>query len=370
MFPGESCSPTGNVPDAMNCTQCSEYTPVDGTELWTPVPNSNPSNPRVGFISAAYMEIGGTETFHRSLLPRLKDVANVSGFVSTAFHGGDGAKLQVPYAKGIKAAQRLSDHCDVLVVWGIQQLREFVSSRRPRIIAVHHADWSSDWSKDVILDQSDMIDEVICVNADTTKKLAEVFPKPVHWIPNAIDPHRITPSSKAAALRTEFNIPAHCKVVLFGHRLSEEKRPLLAIEIAKHLPNDWTMVIAGDGAEQNAVKAVAAGCDHVRIVGAVDTLADWLSISDCFLSLSTFEGFGLAIGEAMAAGVPTVATPAGIAPGLATTLPTNSTAAEWAQAIVKAKVIVPREFILEQFSVQRMVDAWADVLKMVPQAKE
>jgi glycosyltransferase involved in cell wall biosynthesis len=92
-------------------------------------------------------------------------------------------------------------------------------------------------------------------------------------------------------------------------------------------------------------------------------LADWLSISDCFLSLSTFEGFGLSIGEAMAAGVPTVATPAGIAPGLATTLPTDSTAEEWAAAVVTAKPIVTPAEILDRFSVQRMVDAWASVIK-------
>jgi hypothetical protein len=230
---------------------------------------------RVGFLSTAYMTIGGTETFHRSLLPRLKSAVDVAGFVATAYHNGDGSKLQVPYATGVESAKRLAAHCDTVVVWGIHNLASIMPANRPHVIAVHHADWSS----------------------------------------------------------------------------------------ARSLPEDWVMVIAGDGEELNSVISLAAGCDNVRIIGAVESLADWLSISDCFLSLSTFEGFGLSIGEAMAAGLPTVSTHAGIAPGLATTLPTDSTAKEWADAVVKATPIITPAEILERFSVQRMVDSWASVIK-------
>jgi glycosyltransferase involved in cell wall biosynthesis len=122
------------------------------------------------------------------------------------------------------------------------------------------------------------------------------------------------------------------------------------------------MVIVGDGPERQAVEAAARGCDRVRIVGQVDSLADWLAVSSCFLSLSTFEGFGLAVGEALAAGLPTVSTATGIAPGLATTLQTDASAAEWAAAITTAKPLVQPEVILERFSVERMVSAWASVL--------
>jgi glycosyltransferase involved in cell wall biosynthesis len=318
--------------------------------------------PRVGFISAAYMRMGGTETFHRSLLPRLKGIVHVAGFVATGFHSGDGSKLQVPYARGVEAAQRLAAHCDVLVIWGIDDIAHILQHTRPRIIAVHHGDWSSGWNNELILKQTDVIDDVVCVNADTASRLSECV-KNVHFIPNTIDPDRINPSGNQSDLRSLFGISPDSKIVLFGHRLSHEKRPRLAVEIAQHLPDDWVMVIAGDGAERSAVEAAAAeGCDRVRIVGGCDSLADWLQLSDCFLSLSTIEGFGLSVGEAMAAGVPTVSTPAGIAPGLATTMPTDSTAAEWAAAIVKAKVVVCAEDILERFSVTRMVSAWSQVI--------
>lgn len=317
-------------------------------------------NLRVGFVSAAYMEIGGTETFHRTLLPRLRDVVNVTGFVATAFHGGDGSLLQVPYDTGIDSAKRLASNCDVLVVWGISNLAKILPANGPRVIAVHHADWSSEWNNGVILSQLHLIDEVVCVNQDTAENLRSRG-KPVHYIPNAIDPARIQPSGRQSELRARHSIAADAKIVLFGHRLSAEKRPLLAVQVAQHLPEDWVMVIAGDGSERKMVESAA--CSRVRIVGACDSLADWLAVSSCFLSLSTFEGFGLAIGEAMAAGIPTVSTPAGIAQGLATTLPVHSTAAEWAHAINTVKVIAPASSVLERFSVQRMVDAWAKILK-------
>jgi glycosyltransferase involved in cell wall biosynthesis len=315
----------------------------------------------VGFLSAAYMPIGGTETFHQSLLPRLKAAIDIAGFVATGFHGGDGQKLQVPYATGISAAKRLAAHCDIVVVWGINGLAEILPQRRPKVIAVHHSDLSSDWNTNVILNQLDLIDEIICVNEGTAKRMSSCG-KPTHFIPNAIDPDRLIPSGQQSVLRSRFGIPADSKIVLFGHRLSSEKRPNLAVNIARQLPAGWTMVLAGDGPEKDSVKELSAGCDRVRIVGACDSLADWLSISSCFLSLSMYEGFGLAIGEAMAAGVPAVSTPTGIASGLATTLLANSTPKEWADAIVNAAICVQPEVILERFSVQRMVSHWQDVL--------
>lgn len=317
--------------------------------------------PRVGFVSVAYSTIGGTETHHRTLLPALRNLVDVAGFVASAFPGGDGEKLEVPYATGLSAAKHLAAHCDVLVVWGLSDLKAILPTDRPRVIAVHHADTSSGWSNDLILQQLDCIDEIVCVNETTAKKLAATK-TPTHYIPNAIDPQRIVPSGQQHALRSLHNISADERIVLFGHRLSDEKRPELAVEIARLLPTDWVMAIVGDGPLKHDVKRAAADCDRVRLVGSCESLADWLLISNCFLSLSTFEGFGLAIGEAMAAGIPTVSTSAGIAPGLATTLPTFASPQEWAAAIVSATTLVQPSVILERFSADRMVKSWADVI--------
>lgn len=321
------------------------------------------NGPKIGFLSAAFMSIGGTETFHRMLLPRLSHVRNIAGFVATGFTGGDGSKLCVPFGTGIRAAKQLASDCDIIVNWGINCLSELLPTSRPKVVAVHHADWSSGWSNDLILKQRDSIDDVVCVNPDVAARLQRCG-VPAHYIPNAIDSMRIIPTGRQHGLFEEFNIPPASKIVLFGHRLSAEKRPLLAVAVAKYLPRDWVMIIAGDGSERLTVESMAAGCERIRVVGEFDTLADWLAISDCFLSLSQFEGFGLAIGEAMLAGVPTVSTPTGIAPGLAITFPINSTAETWANAIVNSFEWKQPVGMLERFSVDKMVSAWADVLTL------
>jgi len=357
--PGESCCLTSQqMPEGvLRCDSCADFS----TEFSTAV---NEERQGVGFLSAAYMGIGGTETFHRTLLPRLGKVCSVAGFVSTAFHGGDGTLLEVPYAAGVEAAQQLAADCGVIVAWGISDLKSILPVNRPKVIAVHHSDLSSDWGNQLILHQLDTIDEIICVNEEVAQYFSQTCGKPVHHIPNAIDPDRIRPSGQQAALRSQYGIPAESKIVLFGHRLSAEKRPLLAVEIARHLPHGWMMVIVGDGHEKTKVEQAAAGVDQIRVIGRADSLADWLSLSSCFLSLSLFEGFGLAIGEALAAGVPTVSTPTGIASGRAITLPSDcTTATEWADAITHASSIVTPAAILDQFSVERMVSVWSSVIR-------
>ena len=316
----------------------------------------------VGFISAAYMPIGGTETFHRSLIPKLKDFVNLVGFVATAFHGGDGSKLHVPYSTGVEAAKHLVSQCDTVVVWGIDNLSNIIPEDRPKVIFVHHSDWCSDWNNNNILNQLDIIDEIVCVNLNTAKRIS-LCGKPTHYIPNCIDHSRIIPSGKQKELRGIHGIPPTSKIVLFGHRLSEEKRPELAIEIAKSLPHNWIMGIAGDGPMRDLVKEQSSRWDNIRLFGMCDSLADWLSISDCFLSLSKFEGFGFSVCEAMAAGVPTVSTPTGISIGLTKTLPNDATTSQWVEAIVNSKIMISSEFILNQFSVDRMTRLWADLLE-------
>jgi glycosyltransferase involved in cell wall biosynthesis len=324
---------------------------------------SQRSNPRVGFLSAAYMPIGGTETFHRSLLPRLRENVDITGFVATAFYGGDGSKLQVPYETGIESAKRLASECDIVVVWGIHQLATILpANHRPKVIAVHHSDCSSDWNNNLILTQLNLIDEVVCVNGQTANTLKSCE-KPVHYIPNAIDPNRITPSGKQSGLRSIFNINPESKIVLFGHRLNSEKRPHLAVQIARRLPHNWTMVIVGDGPERESVSK--SNCDRLRYAGQCETLADWLAVSDCFLSLATFEGFGFSVGEAIAAGVPAISTPTGIAPGLATTIPVDATVDQWVDAIVNSATRIEPDAIIERFSIHRLVSAWTDVIKTI-----
>ncbi|MDE1874914.1 MAG: glycosyltransferase [Patescibacteria group bacterium] len=115
--------------------------------------------------------------------------------------------------------------------------------------------------------------------------------------------------------------PQFGKVVLMASRLSVEKNIPLALDafslIAPHHP-DGGLVIIGEGPERPALerRAFAAGVAEKVIFEPWmerPMLARFMKSADAFLSTSLFEGYGLSMLEAHAAGAPLVATDAGIA---------------------------------------------------------
>ena len=89
---------------------------------------------------------------------------------------------------------------------------------------------------------------------------------------------------------------------------------------------------------------------------------DWLSVASCFLSTSTTDGFGLSVAEAIAAGIPVVSSPVGIAsrPDLAITVPIDACPSEWAAAIVSSdQHVLPSR---ELFSLSEHLADWTSVV--------
>ena len=312
-------------------------------ELWL--------GPKVAFIAVNYATHGGTETFHQTLLPRLRHFRNIIGF--GAIHGGGNpALLKVPYYEGREAISKLCSEADIVVTWGIDALTSLLPNPRPKVIAVHHGDKDAGWIVETMW-QSE-VDKFVCVNREAAEHIKAKRDLPVHWIPNAVNLDRVKPTPNLDAIKASV---AGKKVVLFGHRFSEEKRPQLAVEMASYLPDDWILIMAGDGPLKPTVVPA-----NVRLVGHVDTLADWLTVADCFISMSTFEGFGLSVAEAHAAGVPVVATPFGIAPEVAAKiLPLSASAKEWADSVLNTCALALKNKPAD-YSIDSHVATWARVL--------
>jgi glycosyltransferase involved in cell wall biosynthesis len=77
------------------------------------------------------------------------------------------------------------------------------------------------------------------------------------------------------------------------------------------------LLLIGDGEERPALEAAATGFglgDKVVFAGQVENPANLLAKSDLFVSSSITESFGIAIVEAMALGLPIVATDCPTAP--------------------------------------------------------
>ncbi|MGH3003193.1 MAG: glycosyltransferase family 4 protein [Gaiellaceae bacterium] len=102
-------------------------------------------------------------------------------------------------------------------------------------------------------------------------------------------------------------------VIGWAGRLSEIKRPLDLVRVAAGVSGS-RLVLAGDGELRPAVERLAAELglgERVRLLGYVEDMGAWYGVFDAFLLTSANEGAPVVAIEALAAGVPVVATDAG-----------------------------------------------------------
>jgi glycosyltransferase involved in cell wall biosynthesis len=103
-------------------------------------------------------------------------------------------------------------------------------------------------------------------------------------------------------------------IILACGRFSPDKNyPFLLRAFARMKVSDARLVILGDGPERRAIEAEVARLNltnRVSLLGYCDP-APWYERASCFAITSTRESFGLVVVEALAAGLPVVATASG-----------------------------------------------------------
>lgn len=131
---------------------------------------------------------------------------------------------------------------------------------------------------------------------------------------NGVDLRRYTPADPAtrARLRAELGLPPDATVALFAGRLTAQKglADLLgAWEQARASAAHPLLAICGDGPLRAELERLAAsrGLADVRFVGKSERMADWYRAADLFALPSYAEGNSNALLEAMACGLPVVA---------------------------------------------------------------
>jgi len=130
-------------------------------------------------------------------------------------------------------------------------------------------------------------------------------------------------ASRDAILERNYDDPYFDFVILTVSRLTSEKNVSLAIHAVARLVKEYpqtTLRIVGDGPERAALEALAHELDlgaHVQFTGSLEGSATILSsyrkAAHAYLQTSWYEGYGLAVVEAMSAGLPVVMTNAGVA---------------------------------------------------------
>jgi len=105
-------------------------------------------------------------------------------------------------------------------------------------------------------------------------------------------------------------VPDGARVLLAVSRLTEQKGIDVAVRALAELPEDTALVVLGEGPERPALEALARelGVDgRVFLPGRVPDVAAWLRRAEVLVHPARWEGFGLAVLEAMLAGLPVVA---------------------------------------------------------------
>jgi glycosyltransferase involved in cell wall biosynthesis len=217
-------------------------------------------------------------------------------------------------------------------------------------------------------------DTYICV-ADFVKKLGLKY--------------HLAPENKFKVIYNGVNIsPAReekdstsVKLIFVG-RLAEPKRPELTIEAISRLPdeikNKIKFTIIGDGLKKNHLKNLAdAGKIDAEFLGTLpkDRAIAELVRGDIFVFISAWEGFPYTILEAMAHGLPVIASNVGgVAEAVDNTcgILVNNDAGQISEAILKlvsdkeSRIKMgerAREIIVQKFSLEKMLKEVGDIYK-------
>ncbi|WDZ78350.1 glycosyltransferase family 4 protein [Ensifer adhaerens] len=170
------------------------------------------------------------------------------------------------------------------------------------------------WSKFLI----SRMDAVIA----TSGKTAAYLEVPNTVILHGIDTKRFQPPADAGAAKSALGLdPAQKYVGCFGRVRKQKGTDLFVDSMIALLPcrPGWSAIVAGRAtgphvAFENELKervAKAGLTDRIRFVGEHTNIPDWYRALDLFIAPQRWEGFGLTPLEAMATGVPVVATDVG-----------------------------------------------------------
>ena len=231
---------------------------------------------------------------------------------------------------------------------------------------------------------------MVAVSEDVRLFLAErvgISHRRVTVIPNGVPLNHAPSDEKTSALRESLDLHRHSQVVgtigslypVKGHRYLIDASP----QVIARFPY-VVFLIVGRGGLRDELEAHARQlgvASHFRFLGHRDDVSDLLALCDIFVLPSLSEGMPLALLEAMAAGVPPIATRVGgvsevaedgktgllVPPQDSDALAERITTLLEDRALAKQIGQSAREMVASRFSIARMVQAYQEVYAQVIQ---
>jgi sugar transferase (PEP-CTERM/EpsH1 system associated) len=216
--------------------------------------------------------------------------------------------------------------------------------------------------------------------AEVARTKERVPARRLHVVPNGIPLASFHPDPEARArVRTELGIPSDAVVVGSVGRLAEEKDyPLLVRAMAPILGERVRLVLVGEGSARGDVERslTPETSPFVTLTGLRHDVPALLAAFDVFALSSRTEGLPLAVPEAMATGLPVVATSVGglpsvvpadcgmlVPPGDASALGRALDALARDPRRARARGATARRRALVRYSLDRMTDTYESLYR-------
>jgi glycosyltransferase involved in cell wall biosynthesis len=346
-------------------------------------------------------------------LPRRERVDGVAVTRVFVDVGRAWSKLQATVRMVVEAV-RLARRCDLVHIHGVSTKNVIVTIvakllRRRIVLSLHTAGYDE---PEAIARQGRLAlwafrsaDLYLSVSPGLVESYlaAGLPPGRLLQVPNGIDIDRFTPASavERRAIRERLGWPAARRVVVFVGFFSPDKQPRVLYDAWVQLQSsgaiDATLVFVGATrsayfevddrlADQMREDAARRGLgDHLAFTGATHEVPEYLRAADVFALPSRREGLPVALLEAMACGLPCVASrlpgstdaivedgkngilvPVGDVEALAGAMATVLRNAEYASALGTAA----RATITRRFGSADVADRWLDAYDRLPAATE
>jgi glycosyltransferase involved in cell wall biosynthesis len=197
-----------------------------------------------------------------------------------------------------------------------------IRERFPRIHVVDllfntigHAARNRRYSKliDMNLVENDEVRRWLLSSGETGKR--------VRLVSSGIDLERYKPALRSRRMAESVGIGADTFIAGFSGRLSEEKAPLAFLNLARRFADsdDVAFVMTGAGPMEGEVRRSLASfspAGRVHFLGMVPEVRDWLACYDVLVVPSDIDGRPTVVLEALAMGIPVVASAVGGLPEL------------------------------------------------------
>ncbi|MBV6390756.1 MAG: D-inositol-3-phosphate glycosyltransferase [Nitrosomonas europaea] len=223
--------------------------------------------------------------------------------------------------------QRKADLVHVALAWtetGGTRLWLAHKANIPTVISVHNAfpygEFTS-WHQNILFESFQSVKAVYAVSDSALDHFVKIFSRflkndtRLEIIYNPVDIHKFQPSEQAGRMgRVQLGMPEHAIVLGVVGRLDEQKRPELFIDVFAALklefPDLFLLFIGQGNLEAQCRKKVTnLGLERsVQFTGFQRDVQNILPVLNLHVLLSSLEGFGIATAEAMACGVPVIAT--------------------------------------------------------------